>query len=156
MKPWRLWILLALLVFGQPLMANPIVVIPKQGGPGDLVLWKQALIICFSLTMECLALVVLLRAATGARICSILKAFVFVHLVSYPTTLLLAKPLGLYAEVFPLVFEPWFFAQVSGLAIRDSWKAVLRSNLLSFLLGLSLPHVWVRAFPFWVGGFHAP
>jgi len=155
MNHWRLWTLLALLVFGQSLMANPIVVIPKQGGPSDLVLWKQAIIICFSLAMECLVLVVLLRSATEASISSILKAFILVHLVSYPTTLLLAKPLGVYAEVFPLIFEPWLFPQVSGLAMRGTWKAVLRSNLLSFLLGFSLPHVWVRAFPFWVGAFHA-
>ena len=155
MKHSRLWILLVLLVFGQSLLANPIVVIPARGGPGDLVLWKQIIIIAISLSMECLALIVLLRSATGARFGTTLKAFLLVHLVSYPVTLLLAKPLGLSAEVFPLVFEPWFFAQVSGLSVRDSWKAVLRSNLLSFLLGLSLPHVWVRVFPFWVGGFNA-
>jgi hypothetical protein len=154
-KPWKFLILLGFLVIGQSLLANPIIVASRRGGPSDLVLWKQALIVLVSLAFECLALVILLRSAINARISSILKAFFLVHLISYPVTLLLVKPLGLTAEVFPLAFEPWFFALVSGLAVRDSWKSVFRSNLLSFLLGLAIPHIWVRVFPFWVGGLNA-
>jgi len=155
MNHWRFILVIGLLAIVQSLAANPLPVYLERGGPEDLALWKQAVVVCFSLAMECIALILLLRSVSEARISVVLKAFFLVHLISYPTTLLLAKPLGLTSEVFPLVFEPWLFAQVSGLTFRDSWKAVLRSNLLSFLLGISIPQVWVKLFPFYLGGFNA-
>ena len=67
-------------------------------------------------------------------------------------TLLLARPLGPWAELFPFTFEIWLFPILAGLPTRAALRPVLAGNAVSLALGWALPRLWVEAFPFILGG----
>lgn len=127
-------------MLGVSLLANPIVVLkrPPESFPIAHAHLIQGGIALFALVLEAHVLGTWLRYRNAWSWGSILRSFLLTHLVSFPITLLLAQILGWRAELFPLVFEVWFFPQVMGVSVRSSWKAVQAANGASFVAGVLL------------------
>jgi hypothetical protein len=136
----------ALAWVGSALAANPISVEPHSATPADLLWPVRASLIGFALLVELMVVGWLLGKLESRAYPRVLGAWVLMHLVTYPITWYLSGILGWKAELFPLAFEVWLFPQWSRLTVRQSWLPVLTGNAASFVLGLALPHIWVRLF----------
>jgi hypothetical protein len=63
-------------------------------------------------------------------------AFVLVHAVTFPATVLLTRFLADWAELLPLSVEPLLIARAVGTPLSRTWSPVVISNLVSFGIAL--------------------
>lgn len=136
------------------LLANPIRILTRPGTADDLGLPILALLFAMALGAEgWLTLRMIRRSGCTLSARRGWLSFLAVHGLTYPLTLLLTRPLGPWAEVFPFTIEIWLFPILAGIATRPALRPVLMGNALSLMLGWALPRLWIQAFPFVLRGY---
>jgi hypothetical protein len=74
----------------------------------------------------------------------VVLGFIVANAVTFPLATLLSLRIGFVAEAIPLALEPFVFARYSGYSLKQSWRAVVVSNVASFLVGVGLAYLWLH------------
>jgi hypothetical protein len=97
---------------------------------------RMALVATLALIAELETLGLLLERKLAVPSSVTAQAFVLVHIVTFPATVLLAQSWGHWAEVLPLTVEPVLIAFAVGTSLSRTWAPVVLANLVSFGIGL--------------------
>jgi hypothetical protein len=99
----------------------------------------MVLVATLALIAELEILGLLLKRKLGVPTAITARAFVLVHAVTFPATVLLTRSLAHWAELLPLTVEPVLIAFAVGTPVSRTWSPVVVANLMSFGIGLVFP-----------------
>lgn len=131
---------IALLSLATAVASNPIVIEgpmpPTEDDPG---IWIKLGSILLALMLEFGVVMVWLHSTRRVSRWKVLRSLLWLHLITYPITLWFSAMFGFWAELLPIIVEPWLFTQISGLRMRQVYAPVIIGNTASFAAGLYLP-----------------